>query len=222
MAFSVKLVLVAILFFIHGVTYAKNNVEFHIQFSLSPEQNDPCRYVRTYITWHSSHPGGNPYERFNEKNRGFLVECAEKRNSSVRTIMGALPTSRDGDALIWGKNIRFHSPEVRDVFPDVAHHIPLLGRLSVSVGAELVGMFYSYDDSVGMNRAFRHAPPQLQYLALEKLSVARRGYIVSPLPNLLLGVNYVLPANLGSLVWEQRRLGINKANLYVLGYSRRF
>jgi hypothetical protein len=213
-----NMVLLAVLFFVGSVAHAKNDVEFHIQLSLSPTEDGKwCRSASAFLFRHSSHPDKNLYNRWFEKNRGIAFECAERASDYSRTIIGALPTSRDGNSLFLGKNVRFYTPEFRHLAPDITKALPFLGPLSVGVGAELVVMYYGFEDRIGYERALRHIPQELQQLAISKIGEARRGYIVAPVPNAIVSVRYKLSKKLGYLVAEQRYLAGNKAKLYSHG-----
>jgi hypothetical protein len=216
------LVLGVILFLLGVSTHAKNDIELRIELGVAASENGLCRSSRAFVFWHSSHPDGNPYNRFNEKNRGFAFECAKSSENGVaRTIIGALPTSRDGDSLFWGKGVRYFTPELGQLAPQLHAFFPLLSPLSVGVGGELVLMYYGFHDEVGYNRALSYIPMQLQPLAMGKLQGAREGFVIAPLPIGVMAVRYRLPHGFGHLTLEQRYLA-GKAKLYGFGWSRDF
>ncbi len=216
--------IVAVSFLCGSMAYAKGNVEFHIQFSLSPSQERGwCKSASAFLFRHSTHPDGNPYDRWFERNRGVAFECAAKSSDLTRSIIGALPTSRDGSSFFFGKNIRFYTPEVGEFLPEIRRSVPFLGGLSIGIGAELVLTYYEFRDRIGYERALHHIPPHLQSVAVLKLSQARDGYIVAPVPNSILSVRVNLD-KWGYLRFEDRGLGLwnPKAHLYSIGWSREF
>lgn len=196
----------AILFFLYSLSaQAKSEFELNFQFLAN---EDGCKHTRFFFFTHSSHPGGNPYNRFMEHNPGHSVECRAKRDAATGEVWGFMDrTSRDGKALFWGKNIRFYSSE--------------FARFSVGVGAEFVIMYYEYRDPVGYNRVLKELPVHLAPLAMRKLGSAENGFIISPVPIGIVSIRYRLPENNGYIMLEQRHLG-GVAKLYGFGWSYDF
>ncbi len=200
-----NLVLVAILFFLPSTARAENAFEMNFQFLAN---EDGCKHARFFFFTHSSHPGGNPFNRFQENNPGYSVECRSKRNSDTSEVWGFMDkTSRDGKALFWGRNVRFYTPE--------------FARVSVGVGAEFVIMYYEFRDPIGYNRAIMQIPPYLAPLAVKKLGTAENGFVIAPVPIGIVSLRYRLPENSGFLVFEQRHLA-GLAKLYGVGWSYDF
>lgn len=122
--------------------------------------------------------------------------------------MGALPTSRDGDSLFFGKGYHYHTPEFEG--------------FSIGAGAEFVLLYYEFNDSIGYQRVFNSLPPYLKQLALPKLREARNGYIVAPIPIGSLSLRYRIPGgNRGFVSMDQRYL-LNEAKLYSFSWSKDF
>lgn len=148
------------------------NLEPGLAWDLSEAKNTWCE--RTIFT-NSSHPGSNPYQRFNENNGGLAFKCAKSRDSMFYTVGGGVHDSRDGTAVFLGKGIQFQTP---------LRFGPYIG-----VGAELSLVHYSYDDSLGYGRVLKNAPPAL-IAKLGRLPQAERGYLIFPLPILVSRVGY--------------------------------
>jgi hypothetical protein len=123
----------------------------------------------------SSHPGSNPYQRFNEDNGGLAFSCSKSRDSMFYTIVGGVHNSRDGDAVFWGKGLRLRTP--------------LSWGPYIGVGAELNLVYYSYNDQIGYERVLRNAPPAL-IAKLGRIPQGERGYLLFPLPILVYQVGY--------------------------------
>lgn len=123
----------------------------------------------------SSHPGSNPYHRFNENNGGIAMTCSESEDSLFYTVIGGVHNSRDGDAVFWGKGIRFRTPE--------------LSGFSVGVGLELNLVYYGFDDAKGYRRVLENLPPNL-LTKLGRIPTAESGYMIFPLPILVYQIGY--------------------------------
>jgi hypothetical protein len=173
-----------------------------------PTEGTWCKNSRAVLYTHSRHPGGNPFDRFYEQNRGISFECSSDTSGEKRILAGGIPNSRDGTAVFFGKGWYWDSPEFY--------------RLSLGIGSEIVVMYYEIRDEVGYRRVLNRVPREL-YRSLDKklAKIPDRGYLISPVPIGVFRVRFRLWNDWGYVSFEERRLA-DKANLYGIGWSRSF
>ena len=198
-----NLVLSATLFFAALPTHAETVRGLNLQFNYS----DACRGIRVMFFRHSSHPSGNPFNRFNESNPGLSLECIIDQNGNDRYIVGGVSNSRDGDAFFFGRGVRLNVLNYRGV--------------SIVLGGDIVAMHYSYNDAIGYARVIERVPQELLYRASQKVTEAERGYILIPfLPILAVGISYQTTSR-SNVGCEMQSLA-GKAYITSCGYSIKF